>query len=107
MGPRGGPCNRIWDNGMRFLDLTLPAAAENLALDEALLLEAEAGSAGEILRLWEWPRPAGVPRPARWCTLPPCPPKPPPSVYRPDSPSPAPAAPTRPSSATCPCRPTS
>jgi lipoate-protein ligase A len=29
--------------------------AENLALDEALLLEAESGRSGEILRLWEWP----------------------------------------------------
>jgi lipoate-protein ligase A len=40
---------------MQFLDLTLPDAAENLALDEALLLEAEAGRGGEALRLWEWP----------------------------------------------------
>jgi lipoate-protein ligase A len=40
---------------MQFLDLTLPTLAENLALDEALLLEAEAGSGGEVLRLWEWP----------------------------------------------------
>jgi len=40
---------------MRWLDLTLPTAAENLALDEALLLQAEAGQGGEILRLWEWP----------------------------------------------------
>ncbi len=45
---------------MRFLDLTLPAAADNLALDEALLLAAEAGAGGEVLRLWEWPRPAVV-----------------------------------------------
>src|SRR5262245_1678404 len=45
---------------MHFLDLTLPTAAENLALDEALLLEAEAGRGGEVLRLWEWPRPAVV-----------------------------------------------
>lgn len=49
------------DNGsVRFLDLTLPSAAENLALDEALLLAAEAGHGGEVLRLWEWPRPAVV-----------------------------------------------
>jgi lipoate-protein ligase A len=40
---------------MRFLDLTLSSAAENLALDEALLLEAEAGRGGEVLRLWELP----------------------------------------------------
>lgn len=45
---------------MRLLDLTLPTAAENLALDEALLLEAEAGRGGEVLRFWEWPRPAVV-----------------------------------------------
>jgi lipoate-protein ligase A len=45
---------------MRFLDLTVPAAADNLALDEALLLEAEAGRGGPVLRLWEWPAPAVV-----------------------------------------------
>ena len=39
---------------MTLLDLTLSSAAENLALDEALLLAAEAG-AGEVLRLWEAP----------------------------------------------------
>src|SRR6186713_3085091 len=39
---------------MQFLDLTLPTAAENLALDEALLDEAEAAAqATECLRLWE------------------------------------------------------
>jgi lipoate-protein ligase A len=40
---------------MHFLDVTLPTAAENLALDEALLLAAESGDGGEVLRLWEWP----------------------------------------------------
>jgi lipoate-protein ligase A len=45
---------------MQFLHLTLPGAAENLALDEALLLEAEAGRGGEVLRLWEGPRHAVV-----------------------------------------------
>lgn len=45
---------------MNLLDLTLPTPAENLALDEALLLEAEADRAGEVLRLWEWPSPAVV-----------------------------------------------
>src|SRR5438552_3115684 len=45
---------------MHFLDKTLPTLAENLALDEALLLEAEAGRGGEVLRLWEWPPPAVV-----------------------------------------------
>ena len=39
---------------LRFLDLTLPTPAENLALDEALLDEAEAAGAPlETLRLWE------------------------------------------------------
>jgi len=42
---------------MRFLDLILPTPAENLALDEALLEEAEAADEPrETLRLWE---PAG------------------------------------------------
>jgi lipoate-protein ligase A len=45
---------------MQFLDVTLPTLAENLALDEALLLEAEAGRAAEVLRIWEWPAPAVV-----------------------------------------------
>src|SRR5262249_34075225 len=45
---------------MRYLDLTLPTLAENLALDEALLLEAEADRGGELLRIWEWPAPAVV-----------------------------------------------
>jgi lipoate-protein ligase A len=47
---------------MRALDLTLGSAAENLALDEALLLQAEAEdpAGGEVLRVWEWPRPAVV-----------------------------------------------
>ncbi len=39
---------------MDFLSLTLPTLAENLALDEALLLELEAGRGGEALRVWEW-----------------------------------------------------
>ena len=46
---------------MRYLDLTLPTAAENLALDEALLEEAEAaGGPTEMLRLWESPQPLVV-----------------------------------------------
>lgn len=45
---------------MRLLDLTLPTLAENLALDEALLLEAETGCGGEVLRWWEWRQPAVV-----------------------------------------------
>jgi lipoate-protein ligase A len=40
---------------MHLLDLTLPTLEENLALDEALLLAAEAGESSEVLRLWEWP----------------------------------------------------
>jgi lipoate-protein ligase A len=45
---------------MYLLDLTLPSLAENLALDEALLLQAEAGRGSEVLRLWEWPHYAVV-----------------------------------------------
>lgn len=45
---------------MNFLHLTLPDAAANLALDEALLLEAEEGERGEVLRIWEWPTPVVV-----------------------------------------------
>ena len=46
---------------MHYLDLTLPTAAENLALDEALLEEAEAGCApDEALRLWEPQQPMVV-----------------------------------------------
>src|SRR5262249_46723042 len=40
---------------MQLLDLTLPELADNLALDEALLLRAEAGGP-EGLRCWEWQR---------------------------------------------------
>jgi lipoate---protein ligase len=39
---------------MLYLDPTLPSLAENLALDEALLLNAEAGGP-EVLRVWQWP----------------------------------------------------
>jgi lipoate-protein ligase A len=45
---------------MRWLSRTLDTAEANLALDEALLLEAEAGRGGEVLRVWEWPAPAVV-----------------------------------------------
>ncbi len=38
---------------MTLLDLTLPTAAESVALDEALLLAAEAGTGGATVRLWE------------------------------------------------------
>lgn len=45
---------------MTHLDLTLPTLAENVALDEALLLRAEADQGGEVLRLWELPGPGVV-----------------------------------------------
>ncbi|MFZ1932635.1 MAG: lipoate--protein ligase family protein [Thermoguttaceae bacterium] len=46
---------------MQYLDLTLPTPAENLALDEALLDEAEASETpAETLRLWEPWRPMVV-----------------------------------------------
>ncbi len=46
---------------MQCLDLTLPTAAENLALDEALLEEAEAAATPrETLRLWEPQQPLVV-----------------------------------------------
>jgi lipoate-protein ligase A len=40
-------------DAMRFLNLTLPTPAENLALDEALLAHAEEPAGGEVLRVWE------------------------------------------------------
>ena len=46
---------------MEYLDLTLPDAVENVALDEALLDEAEAtDSVRETLRVWEAERPLVV-----------------------------------------------
>lgn len=46
---------------MKLLDLTLDSPAENLALDEALLEEAENGSLQtDLLRLWEAARPAVI-----------------------------------------------
>jgi lipoate-protein ligase A len=44
---------------MLLLDLTLSTLPENLALDEALLHDAEAGGP-EVLRFWEWPRAAVI-----------------------------------------------
>ena len=38
---------------MKYLDLSCPEPADNLACDEALLLEAEDGGGGEVLRVWE------------------------------------------------------
>jgi len=43
-----------------LFDHTAPSPDENLALDEALLLAAEAGAGGEVLRFWEWDRYAVV-----------------------------------------------
>lgn len=40
---------------VQFLDLTLPTPEENLALDEALLVTAEANGSAEYLRVWESP----------------------------------------------------
>jgi lipoate-protein ligase A len=45
---------------MRQLDLTLPSIEENIALDEAFLLDSDAGKDEEVLRFWEWPKPAIV-----------------------------------------------
>jgi lipoate-protein ligase A len=45
---------------MEFLSLTLPTLAENIALDEALLMAAESETGHEILRIWEWEAPAAV-----------------------------------------------
>ena len=43
-----------------FFDHTAPSLDANLALDEALLLAAEAGDGGEVLRFWDWPAHAVV-----------------------------------------------
>jgi lipoate---protein ligase len=45
---------------MRYLDQLFPTLAENLALDEALLLAAEHDGQGPVLRLWESPNVAVV-----------------------------------------------
>jgi lipoate-protein ligase A len=45
---------------MQLLEITLDTAAENVALDEALLDAAEQGSGCEILRIWELARQAVV-----------------------------------------------
>lgn len=42
---------------MRLLDFSFDDPADNLALDEVLLNEAEAGRSGETLRFWESPTP--------------------------------------------------
>jgi lipoate---protein ligase len=43
-----------------YSDLTLDSLAENLALDELLPARADEGSAGAMLRIWEWPEYAVV-----------------------------------------------
>jgi lipoate---protein ligase len=49
------------DDAMKLLDLTLATAAENVALDQALLDSAEDGQlADDVLRLWEPARPMVV-----------------------------------------------
>jgi lipoate-protein ligase A len=53
--PRGQSAINRKCSRMDYLDLTLPTPAENLAFDEVLLLEAEEGRAGEVLRFWESP----------------------------------------------------
>jgi lipoate-protein ligase A len=40
--------------------LTLESLAENLALDELLVVDADEGRSGEILRIWQWPENAVV-----------------------------------------------
>jgi lipoate---protein ligase len=45
---------------MKLLDYTLPSPAENLALDEALLIAAEENTGGEVIRVWEAPTHAVV-----------------------------------------------
>src|SRR5271165_6270379 len=41
---------------MSLLELTLETVEANLALDEALLVEADEGRAGAVLRFWDFPR---------------------------------------------------
>ena len=41
---------------MSLLELTLETVEANLALDEALLIEADEGRAGAVLRFWDFPR---------------------------------------------------
>ena len=65
--PNGGEVVRHWRSRrvatpmpITFFDHTAPSLDANLALDEALLLAAEAGDGGEVLRFWEWPAHAVV-----------------------------------------------
>ena len=45
---------------LQLFDLSLPSVAENLALDEALLIEADAGRGSSLVRLWSPPEYAVV-----------------------------------------------
>jgi lipoate-protein ligase A len=44
---------RSFLDDLRWLDITCASVAENLALDEALLIEADAGRGERVLRFWE------------------------------------------------------
>jgi lipoate-protein ligase A len=51
--PLGPPFRGGESGSIALLDLSLPNVPENLALDEALLVEADEGRAGAVLRFWE------------------------------------------------------
>lgn len=52
-GPAAIPLIPEWSAGLSLLELTLPAPADNLALDEALLEQGEAEPGWGCLRFWE------------------------------------------------------
>src|SRR5690606_14861664 len=54
------PRSMIRTEPLRLLKLTLPAAAENVALDEALLRSIEEADEAPVLRVWELDRYAVV-----------------------------------------------
>jgi lipoate-protein ligase A len=54
------PSQHTAPGSLSLLDLTLPTVEENLALDEALLIEADLGHSGSVLRFWELPHQAVV-----------------------------------------------
>lgn len=53
--PTAPPALDLQPRSFRFLDLQYDAIAQNLALDEALLVEAEEQDSGPTLRVWESP----------------------------------------------------
>src|SRR5271157_5434874 len=55
-GDRGCSPDLEMPDAMSLLDLTLETVEANLALDEALLIEADEGRAGAVLRFWDYPR---------------------------------------------------